>query len=318
MHTSPTPTTTEPALHASTPVVVASGLRFPANLTFDQHGGLWFTSSFRGHNPTDGVWYIPLGGKPRHVVTGLVATGLVWDGNRLFVAETTTPGTGRITVLEGFNGTRFTSERTRLDGLPVGQHVIGSIALGPDGRLYIGLGAAGDHSGPPGHVVSFAPGSGQPIVRATGVRSAFGLAFYDRLLLVTDTGRDDLGPFRPPETLDEFDPVGPVVNFGFPACYGQGGAACKGVRPPLATFAAHATPAGVAVRGDVAFVVENGSSFVQNPSGSDIQRVDLRTGQHTVFWRSPVKHDPVGAAIGPDGNLYVTLFASGEIVRFKL
>ena len=77
-------------------------------------------------------------------------------------------------------------------------------------------------------------------------------------------------------------------------------------------------PPGVAVKGDVAFVVENGSSFLQNPSGSDIQRVDLRTGQHTVFWRSPVKHDPVGAAIGPDGNLYITLFASGEIVRFTL
>jgi glucose/arabinose dehydrogenase len=156
------------------------------------------------------------------------------------------------------------------------------------------------------------------VVKATGLRSPFGLAFYGRLLLVTDTGRDDLGPFRPPEELNEFNPAGPVVNFGFPGCYGQGGQACAGMRPPLATFGAHASPAGVAVKGDVAFVVENGSSFVQNPTGSDIQRVDLRTGQHTVFWRSPVKHDPVGAAIGPDGNLYVTLIASSEILRFKL
>jgi glucose/arabinose dehydrogenase len=301
-----------------TPTVMASGLHFPVNLTFDQHGGLWYTSSVvSGQNPTDGVWYIPPGGRPRQVVKGLAAAGVVWVGNSLYVASTTAPGTGEITVLEGFNGSRFTSQRVRLGGLSVGSHLIGSIALGPDGRLYIGVGAAGGQS-LSGSVLSFAPGGGNPVVRATGLRSAFGLAFYGPLLLVTDTGRDDLGPFRPPERLNEFNPAGPQVNFGYPGCYGQGGPACAGTRPPLATFGAHATPSGVAVRGSVAYVVENGSSFLQNPTGSDIQRVDLRTGQHTVFWRSPVKHDPVGAAIGPDGNLYVTLLASGEIIEFKI
>ena len=306
-------------LQAPTPTVVASGLHFPVNLTFDSHGGLWFTSSLaHAQNPTDGIWYIPPGGRPSHVVTGLAAAGLLWVGNSLYVASITPSGTGEITVFSGFNGSRFTSQRVRLDGLTVGSHEIGSIALGPDGRLYIGTGAAGDHSGPPGTVLSFAPGNGSPVLKATGLRSAYGLAFYGQLLLVTDTGRDDLGPFRPPEELNEFNPAGPVVNFGFPGCYGQGGAACAGTRPPLVSFAAHATPTAAAVKSDVAFVVENGSSFVQNPSGSDIQRVDLRTRQHTVFWRSPVKHDPVGAVIGPDGNLYVTLIASSEIIEFKL
>jgi len=306
------------ARHPTAPAVVASGLHFPVNLTFDSRGGLWFTSGARGHNPTDGVWYIPPGGRARQVVKGLAAAGLVWVGNSLYVASTTTPGTGEITVLGGFNGNRFASQRVRLNGLAVGEHTIGSIAEGPDGHLYIGVGAANDHSGPPGRVLSFAPDGGSPVVKATGLTSGFGLAFYGRLLLVTDSGRDDLGPFRPPEKLNEFDPAGPVVDFGAPECYGQGGAACAGTRPPLVKFGAHATPTAVAVKGDVAYVVENGSSFPQNPTGSDIQRVDLRTGQHTVFWRSPVKHDPVGGAIGPDGNLYVTLFASGEIVRFTL
>jgi glucose/arabinose dehydrogenase len=316
---SATPTAAGVPLHAPAPIVVASGLHFPVNLTFDSHGGLWFTSSLpHAQNPTDGVWYIPPGGRPRHVVTGLAAAGLVWVGNSLYVASITAAGTGEITVFQGFNGSRFSSQRVRLDGLTVGSHTIGSIALGPGGRLYIGTGAAGDHTGPPGTVLSFAPDAGNPVVRATGLRSAFGLAFYGHLLLVTDTGRDDLGPFRPPEKLNEFNPADPMVNFGFPGCYGQGGPACAGTRPPLVSFAAHATPTAVAVKGDVAFVVENGSSFVQNPSGSDIQRVDLRTGQHTVFWRSPIQHDPVGAAIGPNGNLYVTLIASGEIIEFKL
>ena len=139
--------------HAPTPAVVASGLHFPVNLTFDQHGGLWFTSSARGHNPTDGVWYIPPGGRPRQIVKGLAAAGLAWVGNSLYVASTTVPGTGEITVLEGFNGSRFTSQRVRLDGLTVGEHTIGSIALGPDGQLYIGVGAVNDHNGPPGSVL---------------------------------------------------------------------------------------------------------------------------------------------------------------------
>jgi hypothetical protein len=29
-----------------------------------------------------------------------------------------------------------------------------------------------------------------------------------------------------------------------------------------------------------------------------------------------VGHDPLGAEIGPDGALYVTLFVSGKVVRF--
>ena len=70
--------------------------------------------------------------------------------------------------------------------------------------------------------------------------------------------------------------------------------------------------------GDVAYVAENGSAFEKNPTGSDVVRVDLRTGRHSVFWRSPVKHDPLGAAIGPDGDLYATLYVSGKVVRFDL
>jgi glucose/arabinose dehydrogenase len=315
---SATPAATGAARHGPAPAVVASGLHFPVNLTFDSRGALWFTSGARGHNPTDGVWYLPPGGRPRHVVTGLSAAGLAWAGNSLYVASTPAPGTGEITVLQGFTGTRFTSQQVRLNGLTVGQHVVGSIVPGPGGQLYIGVPAANSDSGPPGRVLSFAPGGGSPAVQATGLTNGFGLAFYGRLLLVTDSGRDDLGPFRPLDKLNEFNPAGPVVNFGAPGCYGQGGAACAGTRPPLVKFGAHATPTAVAVKGDVAYVAENGSSFPQNPTGSDIQRVDLRTGRHTVFWRSPVKHDPVGGAIGPDGNLYVTLFASGKIVRFTL
>ena len=310
---------TEPPLHAGPPTVVASGIPFPTNLAFDRRGRLWVTSGTSGTNPSDGVWYVPPGGRPRHVAKGLTtALGLAWVGNRLYVGHVASPGDGRITILEGFTGDRFTSRRVALDGIAVGQHTVGSIVKGPGGRLFVGVGATSNNGGRPGRVLSFLPSGGKPVLEATGLRSAFGLAFQGRRLLVTDNGRDDLGPFRPPDELNAFDPAGPVVDFGFPKCYGQGGPACAGSRAPFVTFPPHASPAGIAVKGDVAFVAENGSSFVRNPTGSDIQRVDLRTGRRTLFWRSPVKYDPLGTAIGPDGNLYVTLFASGKVVRFDL
>ena len=135
---------------------------------------------------------------------------------------------------------------------------------------------------------------------------------------MTDTGRNDLGPFRPDEEVNGFDPSGPVLDFGYPACYGQGGRACEGTTEPLASLPAHAASAGIAAAGDVAYVAQNGSAFEENPTGSDVVRVDVSTGKHTVLWRSPVKHDPLGAVIGPDGDLYVTLYVSGKVVRFDL
>jgi glucose/arabinose dehydrogenase len=71
------------------------------------------------------------------------------------------------------------------------------------------------------------------------------------------------------------------------------------------------------VKGDTAYVAQNGSTVRTPAVGSDVQRVNLRTRRRTRIWKSPVQHDPLGAAIGPDGNLYVTLFVSGEVVRFS-
>ncbi|MDA0162625.1 hypothetical protein OM076_20290 [Solirubrobacter ginsenosidimutans] len=303
---------------AGTPTVVAA-VPFPTNLTFDSRGGLWVSSGSRGKSASDGIWYVPRQGQPRHVAGGLTAAlGLTWAGNRLYVSHITSARNGRVTVLAGFTGSAFQRRRTAIDGIHVGANTMGSIVQGPDGRLFVKAGAVSDNGGPAGRVLSFAPGDHSPVVEAKGLNSEYGLAFAGRRLLVTDTGRNDLGPFRPREELDAFDPAGRVVDFGYPACYGQGGPKCKGTREPMASFAPHAASTGIAAAGDVAYVAENGSAFEKNPTGNDVVRVDLRTGRHTVLWRSPVKHDPLGAAIGPDGDLYVTLYVSGKVVRFGL
>ena len=80
------------------------------------------------------------------------------------------------------------------------------------------------------------------------------------------------------------------ANLAFDACGGL--------------FPAHSSPDGVALKGNIAFVAENGSALVQNPTGGDIVRVDLRTGRENVFWRSPVKHDPLGVAPSSARRVY--------------
>jgi glucose/arabinose dehydrogenase len=307
------------AASAATPKVVAKGIPFATNLVFDPAGGMWVTSGAGGSNGSDGVWYVPKGGTPRHVVRHLTtALGLRWAGGTLYVSHITSRSNGRVTAFTGFDGTRFATHSIALDGLRVGRHTMDSIVLGPDGRLYVGVGSTYDNHGRPGRVVSWVPGEHTPTLEATGLRNPYGLAFHGADQRVTDNGRDALGETRPPEELDAFDPAGPVVDFGFPRCFDQGGAACAGKRAPLATFPAHASTDGLAVKGDVAYVAQNGSTIRKHAVGNDVQRVDLRTGKRTRVWKSPVAHDPLGAEIGPDGELYVTLFLSGKVVRFNI
>jgi len=299
---------------AATPSVVAKGIPFATNVAFDPAGGMWVTSGAGGTDASDGVWYVPKGGKPHHVVRGLrTALGLRWAAGWLYVSSITSYSQGRVTAYSGFDGTRFARHTVALDRLAVGLHDVDSIVQGANGRLYVGVGSTFDDHGRPGRVLSWAPRSHTTRLEATGLRNPYGLAFHGSQLLVTDNGQDFLGEQHPPEELNGFNPAAGVVDFGFPRC----APSCAGAIAPLVRFPAHASTDGLAVKGDTAYVAENGSTVRDPPVGSDVQRVDLRTRRRTRIWKSPVPHDPLGAAIGPDGNLYVTLFVSGEVVRFS-
>jgi glucose/arabinose dehydrogenase len=303
------------AARAATPTVVAKGIPFATNVAFDPAGGMWVTSGAGGPNASDGVWYVPKGGRPHHVVRGLrTALGLRWAGGWLYVSSITSYSTGRVTAYSGFDGARFAKRTVALDKLAVGLHDVDSIVQGPDGRLYVGVGSTFDDHGRAGRILSWLPGGHTTRLEATGLRNPYGLAFHGSQLLVTDNGQDRLGQKRPPEELNAFDPAGPVADFGFPRC----APSCAGALAPLVRFPAHASTDGLAVKGDSAYVAQNGSTVRTHPVGSDVQRVDLRTRRRPRIWKSPVQHDPLGAAIGPDGKLYVTLFVSGEVVRFSV
>jgi glucose/arabinose dehydrogenase len=317
---------------------VATGMGRPSNLAFDSRGRLWTTSA--GYVParSDGVWFRPPGRRARQVVPGLsTPLGLTWYRGVLYVSHRArrAPGRGRVTAFSRFDGRRFRRRRVVVRSLTTGLHDVDSIVAGPDGRLYLGVGSRGDDYRGPSRfsaaVISVRPSGRGRRVEARGLRNPYGLAFIPgtRDLLVTDNGRDDLGPNRPP---DELNVVRTVLRgsawYGFPGCWGQGGRACRRAAAPLARLAPHAAAAGVAVArrfgryGLSAFVAENGSTTGRR-TGNDVVRVALRRrgrGYRAVvrpFARGFARHDPVGAAIGPRGALYVTLNASGKVLRFS-
>jgi len=319
----------------------AKGIPNPSNLAFDGRGRLWATSAGVQAAAADGVWLVPRrGARPRQVVSGLFsALGLAWYRRELYVSHivphaTFAPRhTGRVVAYSGFDGRRFARSRVVVDGLPVGRHRLDSIVAGPGGRLYLGIGSESDHdpssSELAGTVVSFRRSGDGLRVEARGLRNPYGLAVAPggRRLLVSEHGRDDLGLRAPPDELNLVDPRGRARSFGFPDCWGQGGAPCRGAVAALARLAPHSAPGAVVVArrfgrwGPSAFVTRFGSTFRENPTGGDVVRVSLaRLGRRPT---APVQRfatgfghqEPLGAALGPGGALYVSLWKSGRVVR---
>jgi glucose/arabinose dehydrogenase len=319
---------------------VASGVGRPTNLAFGARGAMWTTSAGYGPAASDGVWRVAgAGRRPRQVVRGLdTALGLAWYRGELYVSHRVRKGGrlfGRVTAFSGFDGRRFHRRRPVLPRLPVGRHNVDSIAPGPGGRLYVGVGSMGNArrgaSPRSAAVLSFLPSGRGLRIEARGLRNPYGLAFVPGTahLLVSDNGRDDLGLHRPPDELNLVDTRRRSASYGFPECSRGGEPACRRTVRPLARLAPHAAAGSVAVAprfgryGLSAFVAQNGSSFAGNPTGSDVVRVSLRRrgrGYRAVVHRFAhgfARHDPLGAAIGPGGALYVTLHRSSKIVRFS-
>ncbi|MGH2946224.1 MAG: PQQ-dependent sugar dehydrogenase [Solirubrobacteraceae bacterium] len=315
---------------------VAGGIPNPSNLAFDGRGRLWVTSAGHVTARSDGVWMVRRrGARPRHVIRGLFsALGVLWHRGELYVshvvpyATVARRHTGRVVAYSGFDGRRFARRRVVVDGLPTGRHRVDSLAARPDGRLYLGVGSRFDARRSrhrlSGTVVSFRRSGGGLRVEARGLRNPYGLAFVPGTarLLVSEHGRDDLGPSRPPDEIDVVHTRGRPRWFGFPECWGQGGAPCRGAQAPLVRLKAHSAPGAVAVAerfgrwGRSAFVARFGSSFDANPAGGDVVRVNLgRRPRIHRFATGFGRQEPLGLALGPEGALYVSRWTSGRIVR---
>jgi glucose/arabinose dehydrogenase len=232
------------------------------------------------------------------------------------------------------------------DAFPTDAHHGGKfIAFGPDGKLYVPVGAPCNVCEPdPDRYANImrmnADGSGLEVY-ARGIRNSVGFDWDPRTreLWFTSNGRDLMGDDVPPETLNHAPRAG--LDFGFPYCHAgtipdpRFGARkpCASFTPPAARLPAHVAPLGMRFytgtqfppqyRGQV-FIAEHGS---WNRSAKIGYRVSLVTldDQRRVVSYAPFAEGwlegqqawgrPTDVAIAPDGSLLIADDTAGAIYR---
>lgn len=218
------------------------------------------------------------------------------------------------------------------------------IAFGPDGWLYIGVGAPCNVCLQPREIfatiVRMDPATGEREIFARGVRNTLGIDFHPETgeLWFTENGRDELGENRPPDELNRAPTPG--LHFGFPHCHGRGivdpvfgEGDCDRFTPPEQELGPHVAALGMrfytgsmfpaAYRGQI-FIAEHGSWNRETPIGYRITRVRLQGNEPVEYepfisgWRPPGEEAwgrPADVLVMPDGALLVSDDHAGVVYR---
>ncbi len=220
------------------------------------------------------------------------------------------------------------------------------IAFGPDGRLYVPVGAPCNVCEPPGPlhatITRLDLADPRPEVVARGVRNSVGFDFHPETgeLWFTDNGRDMLGDDQPPDELNRLTRVG--EHFGFPYCHGgdirdpdhNGGRPCAGFTPPARPLGPHVAAIGMRFytgrmfpekyRGGI-FIAEHGSWNRSTPIGYRVTFVKIEGGRATSYepfaegWlKGGVSTGrPADVLVMPDGALLVADDKAGRLYRIS-
>jgi glucose/arabinose dehydrogenase len=218
------------------------------------------------------------------------------------------------------------------------------MAFGPDGRLYVPVGAPCNVCEPPGPlhaaITRLDPAGGRPEVVARGVRNSVGFDFHPETgeLWFTDNGRDWLGDDQPPDELNRLSRPG--EHFGFPYCHGAGlrdpdhnaGRRCDQFTAPARLLGPHVAAIGMRFytgrmfpdryRGGI-FIAEHGSWNRSTPIGYRVTFVKVEGGRATssetfaAGWLkgSVAAGRPADVLVMPDGALLVSDDKAGRIYR---
>lgn len=299
--------------------VYAQGPATTSAFALDGEDRLWVTAAGLETHSHDGVYFLArAGARAVKVISGLDdPLGIVWDGSRLYVASV-----GRVDEYSGFDGRHFDEHHEVLRG-PVAGGENNLLAIAPDGRLVMGITASCDHCKPAsrysGSIVTFKPDGSDLRIYAGGIRAPVGLAFLPgtKELFTSMNQRDDLGAKTPGDWLSL---VREGEQWGFPGCYGQGGAVCEGVPEPTAVLDKHAAVGGIAMVSDELGVGAGTSALVAEWATSKVAHVALRrsgssfTGSVSTFLtgiRNPL------AIIQRRGGLFVGDWTTGKIYEIS-
>jgi glucose/arabinose dehydrogenase len=232
------------------------------------------------------------------------------------------------------------------DGLPRDAlHGWKFIRFGPDGKLYVPVGAPCNICAPADPYASILrmnpDGTGLESF-ARGIRNTVGFDWDPETgdLWFTDNGRDLLGDNLPPDELNHAPVQG--LHFGYPFLhgkdtpdpqYGKGADLSKFVRPAM-ELGPHVAALGMRFytgtmfpkeyRGQV-FIAEHGSWNRSVPIGYRISLVRMENGQAVSYetfaegWLAPGRTTgrPVDVQVMPDGALLVSDDLAGAIYRIS-
>ncbi|MBI5906305.1 MAG: sorbosone dehydrogenase family protein [Deltaproteobacteria bacterium] len=233
------------------------------------------------------------------------------------------------------------------EGFPTdGHHGWKFIRFGPDGKLYVPVGApcnVCERSDPRYAAIHRMNPDGTGLeLFASGVRNTVGFDWNPETkeLWFTDNGRDWMGDDLPPDELNRAPRTG--LHFGFPYTHGKflpdpdfgGRGKPAGFTPPELELPAHSASLGMrfyqgamfpsAYRGGI-FIAEHGSWNRSNPVGYRVTFVRLegnRAAGYEPFaegWLSDGKAwgRPVDVQELPDGSLLVSDDKAGMIYRIS-
>jgi len=222
------------------------------------------------------------------------------------------------------------------------------LAIGPDGKLYLGIGSLCNNClGSEPQLASISrfntDGSGFEVF-ASGVRNSVGFAWHpqSRELWFTDNGRDEMGDELPPDELNRAARSG--LDFGYPYCHGGDipdpkfgtQRPCREFEAPAAKLGPHVAALGMRFyggrmfpeeyRGQI-FVAEHGSWNRSKKIGYRVSLIKLQ-GNRVVDYRpfaegwlnanGEVSGRPVDVLVMPDGALLVSDDRGGKIYRISV
>lgn len=253
-------------------------------------------------------------------------TGILVDESDLYVASR-----GTVSVLHDSDGDgSFDDRRDIITGLPAEYpvHANNGLAIGPDGKLYFGVGAtcnACKKQNPPAASVQRCELDGTGCeVYASGLRNVYDLAFRpgDGVLFAADNGAEAIGGANL-EIEDELNVIAEDEDYGWPLCWGiEKGLDCDGTVPAVAEIQPHAAPAGIAFYTGSVFPPAYRDDLyltLWGDTGRSVVRAELGEGDDgtptarlTDFVRM---NRPVDVVAAPDGSLLVTDSDAARVYR---